>query len=51
MKEYYSRSCDFSLTVSKNWIPYSSARACPFEVGTACKKAIELSRQIPLDPK
>ena len=26
------------LTVSKNWIPYSSASACPIEVGTALKK-------------
>jgi hypothetical protein len=24
------------LTVSKNLMPYSSARACPLAVGTAC---------------
>lgn len=41
MKEYQNRSCDFALTVSKNLIPYSSARACPFEVGTACTNEIQ----------
>lgn len=28
-------------TVSKNLMPYSSARACPFEVGTACIQTIK----------
>ena len=37
-KECHRQKLSFSLTVSKNFIPYSSARACPFEVGTAFTK-------------
>lgn len=35
----------FQLTVSKNLIPYSSARACPFDVGTACRRRCSISIQ------
>lgn len=40
-KECHRLKLWFSLTVSKNFIPYSSARACPFEVGTAFTKENE----------
>lgn len=32
------RNKEHKLTVSKNLIPYSSASACPRDVGTACKR-------------